>query len=192
MRVWKLVTLSTGFIRKLSVVSKSDMSSSSSATEQRPSVRRSSCPSPARRQSHLIDSPADSRRAIRRRDDESETESSVYQPSNKRKRTDTVLDDGTSDQSTSHQPRHKGKTRRQSSSAPKAKPKRRSTLPKHTAKASENGQPLSLEINLIQDSDEENDKVKIKEVDNYDPIRDYYDEMTTIINNIANSFTPFT
>lgn len=152
------------------------MSSSSAPMDSRPSIRRSSRTSPFRKQSHMIESPSDSRRSVRRREEDPESDSSVsiYQRSSKRKRSNTITSD-VSEHSTSQRPRNKSKNPRQSS-------KKTSESKKRASQPEESSQGLILKINLRQDSEEENEKVKMKEIDPYDPVRDYYENYKTIIN----------
>ncbi|EGG10400.1 uncharacterized protein MELLADRAFT_94366 [Melampsora larici-populina 98AG31] len=154
------------------------------------SRRRSSRPSPARIRSQMIEVPSDSRRTAQRHYDPSDSESSVYQPpsSSKRKRDDPPTEDEHSDHSQSLQPRHKAKNPTKSSSQTRSKRCRQvqSDLSQQ-AQGSDNiasSQAVPLQVDLIQDSDGENAKVakKPKKEHTFDNIRDYFNEMTTVIN----------
>ncbi|EGG09007.1 uncharacterized protein MELLADRAFT_84260 [Melampsora larici-populina 98AG31] len=82
---------------KAILLSVTNMSSSSIATDSR---RRSDRPSPARKQSHMMVPPTDSRRSIKRQHEDSESDASA-QTSTKRKQSVIIpSDDESSDQST--------------------------------------------------------------------------------------------
>lgn len=153
--------------------------SSSSAPQH--TVRCSSRPSPARKRPHLINSPADSRRSVRRHDDDSQSDGSVYQPepSTKRKHPDTTTDDDASNES-SHRP-----PKRRHPSKDQSKPPKNAGKQSEINAGSSAGVSLELEVNLVQDLEEENEKVAgkpTKKVIKYNNVRDYYDEMITVIN----------
>ncbi|KAH9816260.1 hypothetical protein DFH28DRAFT_887461 [Melampsora americana] len=157
------------------------------------SLRRSGRPSPARKQSRMIVSPADSRRAARR-DEEYESDSSVCHvpASTKRKHPDPTTDDGTSDYSNSQQSRTNYSNSQQSRTRSQPKNKTKSRLKSqprsdssHQATPNDrSSQPVSLQINLAQDSEDENKKVtkKPKLGSQFDNIRDYYEDMIPTTN----------
>lgn len=162
--------------------------SSSSVPNSQSNIRRSSRPSPARKQSHLIDSPADSRRAIRRRDEDSESDASVIRvtttTSAKRKRKEVPTDDPDHSSSEQRQP-EPAKKPRKSISALKKKSKQPDQPTQTTDNDASSQVGISLEVNLRQDSDEENNKVSAKKPKTgprYDPIRDYYHGIIEIVN----------
>ncbi|KAH9823122.1 hypothetical protein DFH28DRAFT_880912 [Melampsora americana] len=165
-------------------------SSSASGIAENIQLRRSSRPSPAKRASWMIKSPAESRQSVRRRDDDSDTDTSVYQAPTKRKRLDPATDDPSSDESMtkSSQPRRKLKKPTKPSS--KRQSTRKTICSQQDTQGSEmdastnDSQAVSLTINLVQDLDEENEKVakKPKKQHQYNNIRDYFKEMETYLN----------
>ncbi|KAH9817194.1 hypothetical protein DFH28DRAFT_1081420 [Melampsora americana] len=165
-------------------------SSSASGVAESIQLRRSSRPSPARKASRMIESPADSRRSVRRRDDDSDTDTSIYQAPTKRKRLEATTDDPSSDDSMtkSSQPRRKLKkptkppSKRQSNR--KTMSSQQDTQGSKFDASTNDSQAVSLTINLVQDSDEENEKVakNPKKQHQYDNIRDYFKEMETYLN----------
>ncbi|EGG07673.1 uncharacterized protein MELLADRAFT_85549 [Melampsora larici-populina 98AG31] len=185
------------FIPRLSILSKRhpiDMSSSSVSQANRRSTR----PSPARKQSHMITLPRDSRRSYQRREDnDSESDVSVLTSTTarkKRKRTPSVIEDNGDDSESavdSSLPPPIKKTSRQASRSSKIKEaskktSRGSKTTSHSKKQSRlpTSSSVKLQIDLVQDSDEENRKV-VKESqvvndsdddDRYGPVQDYYEE----------------
>lgn len=77
---------------------------STSGVADNPRVCLSSQPSPAKKASQMIESPADSRRSVRRRDEDSDTDTSLYQAPTKRKRDDPATDEASSDHSKASRP----------------------------------------------------------------------------------------
>ncbi|EGG04262.1 uncharacterized protein MELLADRAFT_89478 [Melampsora larici-populina 98AG31] len=164
-------------------------SSSTSGVADIPRVRRSSRPSPAKKASQMIKLPADSGRSVRRHDEDSDTDTSVYQAPTKRKRDDPATDEASSDHSKASRPHRKLKNPRKSTSGQQSKSSQKSSCSQQAQgsqmDAGTNGsQAVTLKINLVQDSNEENEKVakKPKKEQHYDNIRDYFDEMETYIN----------
>lgn len=165
------------------------MSSSSSQPH-----RRSTRPSPIRKQPRMIAQPGDSRRSVHR-DEDSETDgsvSTVTTKQKKRRRPDTDNDEG-SDASSTRPTKARTKTQTSRATRKKAKPSskrsRNAKEPEIIASSRNTDSVVKLHINLTQDSDEENEKVSSKKKANkkdssddpdddsrYDRIKDYFDE----------------
>lgn len=157
----------------------------SSSTSGNPNRRRSVRASPLRRPSFLIPSPSDSCRSHRRNEEESDGDSSVVYQSSQRKRRATDSDDDLASQSNAQSDhsvtqtlsRRKPPAKRQRKTKANTKPPANTDVP---ASSSASTGQLHLEINLTQNSDDENNKVlnrapkKPKVV--FDPIRDYFFE----------------
>lgn len=167
-------------------------SSSASGVASHPKVCRSTRPSPAKKPSRMVQSPADSRGAVRREDEASDSDISVCPApsSGKRKRQEPTTDDESSDQTNTPQPRRRPnqyKNPRKSFSKTQSNRQSKSDRSQKATQESENAslsKSVSLQINLVQDSDEENEKVSMKQkkVPQFDNIREYYDEMISIVN----------
>lgn len=146
--------------------------------------RRSSWPLPARKPPQMIPTPGDSRRSLKRHDFNVEGQSdseasiaSVRQVSSKRHRIETEAEES-SDQSVIKQTSQKTWAKKKSKVSKRSNP-----WPEINSSTIERG--VRLQINLTQDSDEENRKVARKlegkddeNVDDnqYDPIKDYFED----------------
>ncbi|EGG01108.1 uncharacterized protein MELLADRAFT_92753 [Melampsora larici-populina 98AG31] len=164
---------------------------SSVMSSSQASVCHNSRPSPARKHHNLITSPADSRRTVQRQDDDSQSESSVYQPtpttSTKRKCTNCTKDKASSEEEASPQPPQCCRKIPRTTTSATKKCSKRSKQPTKPSDGDANIQAqggVKLTIDLVQDSEDENKKVEKKPAKPrlFNPIREYFEPVITIIN----------